>query len=212
MSNELSANPVNPQSIAPTVVRDVVAMTSREIADLTGDQARLHGFNVCAVLATSTAAMARADDSTRAELYEAHVQADTLAMIVAQGIKEKHPTVARVIQDARMTATLTGMQVSPAAIALSRCGHAGTANTYIARNTESGLLKIGKSINPRQRMLSLQTGAGSIPELLLVIEGDSERKLHRRFDRLRVFGEWFRDDGTISAFIAAMSEQIGEAP
>jgi len=36
MSNELSVNPGNPQSIASVLERDVVTMTSREISDLTG--------------------------------------------------------------------------------------------------------------------------------------------------------------------------------
>ena len=63
-------------------------------------------------------------------------------------------------------------------------------------------MKIGKSINPKSRMDGLQTGAGTKPVLLLVIEENIERKLHQQFSHLNTFGEWFRDDGSISAFIA----------
>lgn len=75
------------------------------------------------------------------------------------------------------------------------------SNTYIVRNTKTGLLKIGKSRDVYERVSALQTGAGCKIDILAVIPGDSERKLHAKFKKYRVHGEWFDDwDGLISSF------------
>lgn len=77
-------------------------------------------------------------------------------------------------------------------------------STYIIRNPQSGLIKIGKTCHLKTRIASLQTGSGIDLQVLAVIDGDIERDLHKTFSDLRVHGEWFKDrDGSIAAFAAA---------
>lgn len=78
--------------------------------------------------------------------------------------------------------------------------------TYIAFNPASGLIKIGKSINPEKRMHSLSNGAGAHPEILAVINSDVETVLHKKFAAIRVFREWFLDDGSIAAYLSELME------
>lgn len=145
-----------------------------------------------------------ADDSTRQKCFEKMEEADQVAMRCAHYYREDSFFHHQVIQNIRMAVTLASIGHSPMEVlrARSREQREGLTKTYIALNTESGLMKIGKSINPNSRMGGLQTGAGVKPVLLLVINKDIERKLHKQFSHLNAFGEWFRDDGSISAFIA----------
>lgn len=159
------------------------------------------GFMVCSALMLAARDLVHASDETRQALNEYYEATDQYAMHMAHIVREHAPDVAETIQAARMTCTLTCMHHSPAAIALCRANGAGHQKTYIARSNASGLIKIGRSINPKARMLSLGTGAGCNPELLLVIDGDHERSLHRKFARLRVHGEWFSDDGSIMEYV-----------
>lgn len=73
-------------------------------------------------------------------------------------------------------------------------------STYIVRNPKSGLIKIGRSINPAARIKSLECGSGASLETIAILPGNRERELHKKFSELRVFGEWFRDDGRIESF------------
>lgn len=75
--------------------------------------------------------------------------------------------------------------------------------TYVVKSNASGLIKIGKSINPESRIKSLETGAGIALKTIAILNGDRERELHQMFSGLRVFGEWFRDDGSIAEFACA---------
>lgn len=84
-------------------------------------------------------------------------------------------------------------------------------NIYIARGLASGLLKIGRSINVRDRLVTL-CSAWEPMELLAVIPGaiQMEREMHRHFaaSAAGVRGiEWFRDDGVIVDFIATLPER-----
>ena len=159
-----------------------------------------------------------ADDSTRQKCFEKMEEADQVAMRCAHSYREDSFFHHQVIQNIRMAVTLASMGHlnitnaghSPIEISHSKCRE-DRAKTYIALNTKSGLMKIGKSINPKSRMDGLQTGAGTKPVLLLVIEENIERKLHQKFSHLNTFGEWFRDDGSISAFIAEMNTGGGAA-
>lgn len=54
-----------------------------------------------------------------------------------------------------------------------------------------GLVKIGRSTDVDARLRTLQTGSPEPLKLLGSIAGDSELNLHRKFDHLRVGGEWF---------------------
>jgi hypothetical protein len=69
---------------------------------------------------------------------------------------------------------------------------------YAIKDLNSGLIKLGYSLDPRARLRELQTGSSS-PLHLVYYEsvGDLparllEKELHRDFAHLRVRGEWFR--------------------
>lgn len=74
--------------------------------------------------------------------------------------------------------------------------------TYIIKSPASGLIKIGKSGKPNERINGLGTAAGCKLDVLAIIDDDIEAELHKRFASIRVYGEWFRDDGQIAAFAA----------
>lgn len=151
-----------------------------------------------------------ADDSTRQKCFEKMEEADQLAMRCAHALRGDSFFHHQVIQNIRMAVTLASFGHSPREILYAKRKEE-RVKTYIALNTDSGLMKIGKSINPNSRMDGLKTGAGTRPVLLLVIEENIERKLHKKFAHLNVFGEWFRDDGSISAFIAEQNPGGGAA-
>jgi transcription elongation factor Elf1 len=64
---------------------------------------------------------------------------------------------------------------------------------YFIRSPANGLVKIGFSANPKERIDSLQTAHGTKLELLALRKGSlgDERALHQRFRPYRVKGEWF---------------------
>lgn len=76
-------------------------------------------------------------------------------------------------------------------------------STYFFKNPVTGLIKIGKSVDIKTRKQAVQCGSGVELDVLLVIDGDSERELHKKFAEYREHGEWFNDtDGKIAAYIA----------
>jgi hypothetical protein len=77
---------------------------------------------------------------------------------------------------------------------------------YLIADEDAGLLKIGFSGSPHSRLASLRTERkGSRLHLVGILKDNAtlntERWYHRRFGRLRVEGEWFRDDPAIRAFV-----------
>lgn len=79
---------------------------------------------------------------------------------------------------------------------------------YLAEDEARGLLKIGISANPQQRMLTMRLPSGEIvrPKLLgsFIGTADDERQLHHRFARFRVLGnEWFSREAEILGFISS---------
>lgn len=90
-----------------------------------------------------------------------------------------------------------------------RCGA-----VYIARGLTSGLVKIGFSHNARWRVRSLTVEAREPLEVLAAFPArglrmEHERAMHRRFAALLATDsgrgrEWFRDDGSIAAFVASL--------
>src|SRR5215470_2881825 len=54
-------------------------------------------------------------------------------------------------------------------------------------------IKLGFSDDPERRLMDLQIGSPFPLRLIYKMPGDmrSERKLHRQFKAVRVFGEWF---------------------
>lgn len=85
---------------------------------------------------------------------------------------------------------------------------------YIARGLTTGRIKIGCTQHVDRRLRTLVSTAEPL-ELLAVLPGDfaEEAALHARFAALHEGPgrEWFRDDGSIAALIAALPEaQRGE--
>ena len=75
---------------------------------------------------------------------------------------------------------------------------------YFIRAQGTGYIKIGFSqSHPNKRLRALQTGSADTLELLAFIAGDQakERELHRRFEHLRIRGEWFHDEQDLSLFV-----------
>ena len=79
--------------------------------------------------------------------------------------------------------------------------------TYIVRNPLTGLIKIGKAVNPAARIHDVGHMAGAVLEVLALIGENIEGVLHRRFAPIRVHGEWFKDDGQIRAYCAALTAE-----
>lgn len=74
--------------------------------------------------------------------------------------------------------------------------------TYFIKSKTSGLIKIGKSINPELRVKTIANTSGMVLELLHVINRNIENDLHKRFKKYRIQGEWFHDiDGLIEKYI-----------
>jgi hypothetical protein len=74
---------------------------------------------------------------------------------------------------------------------------------YFLKNPKSGLIKIGWSSFVPTRVLHLKSMYGHHLILLKCIEGDrkTERRLHKRFRKSRVFSEWFKESRRLSHFI-----------
>jgi hypothetical protein len=74
-------------------------------------------------------------------------------------------------------------------------------STYIIKNHDTGMVKIGKTNSMEKRISALQVGAGSRLDVLAIIEMDIEKDLHTRFEKFHYHGEWFQDyGGVISNF------------
>ena len=82
------------------------------------------------------------------------------------------------------------------------------SSTYLIKNPETGLVKIGKSVSVSERVKALQCGAGVVLELLGIINENIESKLHKKFADKNVFNEWFDDsDGAILEYFAKRESQ-----
>lgn len=70
-------------------------------------------------------------------------------------------------------------------------------------------VKIGRSIDPKRRLVDLQTGNPFKLTLIRTLnEKDFEESaLHKKFNRFRVRGEWFRYSETIKMFVASSGKQ-----
>lgn len=62
--------------------------------------------------------------------------------------------------------------------------------TYIMKDCNNGLYKIGKSIDPKYREKTLQSEKPSI-KMVKQFNVDIEKQLHKEFKNNRVRGEWF---------------------
>ena len=74
---------------------------------------------------------------------------------------------------------------------------------YFIEAKNTGYIKIGRSVNPQQRLAQLSTGSPVELIILGTISGGSnlEAELHRRFETLREKGEWFKANGELRDFI-----------
>lgn len=63
-------------------------------------------------------------------------------------------------------------------------------HTYLAKDVESGLYKIGKSKDVFERIKNLSVGN---PNIIFVVQcnRDVENELHQKFEMKRYKGEWF---------------------
>ena len=65
---------------------------------------------------------------------------------------------------------------------------------YIIQSDLTGMIKIGRSINPQKRLKQLQTGNPNKLKLIALFEnqGWKEKILHERLSTFRLEGEWFK--------------------
>ncbi len=84
---------------------------------------------------------------------------------------------------------------------LSKSNSKYSKKTYFIKNKETGLVKIGRSIDPSGRVKALQCGSGVELDIILVIDSDIERELHLRFSDDRAFNEWFYHSKAIESYI-----------
>lgn len=63
--------------------------------------------------------------------------------------------------------------------------------TYLAYDALSRLHKIGRSCNVGLRIRELNNEFKTNLQIVLIIDRDVERMLHRKYSTHKVFGEWF---------------------
>lgn len=87
-------------------------------------------------------------------------------------------------------------------------GNHERGRVYFIRSGPDGPVKIGFSLSPQTRLVSLQTASPSQLRLLKSFPGDEarERQLHEHFAALRMEGEWFRPEERLLTFIKELFE------
>lgn len=84
------------------------------------------------------------------------------------------------------------------------------ATVYYVQRAD-GLIKIGFSAVPQARIVTLRREHGPLKVLATHKGGrDAERVQHRRFDHLRVTGEWFRPEPELLAHIERINQRRAE--
>lgn len=80
---------------------------------------------------------------------------------------------------------------------------------YFIESPDLGLVKIGVSTDPCDRLKSLQTAHPRKLYLRAVIPGDSEveRSIHKKFSHLQEMNEWFRMTDEILSFVENISKE-----
>lgn len=91
---------------------------------------------------------------------------------------------------------------------LSKCKEDSDIKTYFFRNTKTKHIKIGKSVNPKERLKQVQGMAGAKLEIIAVINKDVEHILHMKFKKYQSHSEWFNDkDGLILQYALTNKNQ-----
>jgi hypothetical protein len=66
-----------------------------------------------------------------------------------------------------------------------------TKKTYVIKNQENGLYKIGCSKKPKYREKTLQAETPNI-KMIKIWNKNIENKLHKEYSKYRIRGEWFK--------------------
>lgn len=75
--------------------------------------------------------------------------------------------------------------------------------TYAFKNSDTGLVKIGRTTDLETRYVTLCNGCGTRLDVVGICEADVEKEMHKKFMHLRRKGEWFTDkDSEITQFIS----------
>lgn len=79
------------------------------------------------------------------------------------------------------------------------------ANGYVYFLRAANTVKIGFSINPRERLRSIQTGCPEDARIVKIVEGSmkTEKLFHERFAEYRLGGEWFDLRGRLAKYLEA---------
>lgn len=75
--------------------------------------------------------------------------------------------------------------------------------SYIYFMQSGSFIKIGTARNPVDRLRRLQQGSPHPIQIIKTMAGGraKEAALHRRFRRLRVLGEWFKNEGSLRKYL-----------
>lgn len=89
-----------------------------------------------------------------------------------------------------------------------------TGFVYFVQADNGGPIKIGFSESPKDRLAALQVNTPSKLRLLAVIEGTNENEsaLHKRFQKHKIQGEWFRPDQEIMEFVGITTGETTGKP
>jgi hypothetical protein len=81
---------------------------------------------------------------------------------------------------------------------------------YFCVAAQENEVKIGYSVNPTRRRLSLESTRHANLELFATIKGGAgiERKMHKRFAEYRIHGEWFEASPELMAFIYSLRMDV----
>lgn len=85
---------------------------------------------------------------------------------------------------------------------------------YFVQDGEGGPIKIGCAQDVRKRLRTLQSGHHGTLRLLFTLPGgmEMERRLHARFWRSRIKGEWFKPTPMLLAFVREQMNDRDPAP
>jgi len=73
--------------------------------------------------------------------------------------------------------------------------------TYFIEAQATGLIKIGRSVEPSRRLKDLMTASPAALRLIGVLEQDCERELHQQYASLRTTGEWFKAEDPLLTYL-----------
>ena len=81
----------------------------------------------------------------------------------------------------------------------------GQSKVYFILNQEKALVKIGVSAHPKRRLFELKSHNSYRLELLKTIDSEVaeklESELHKKFEHIHVYGEWFSYNDDLKSFI-----------